>query len=245
MAAENKLPAPAYVSFSTFRSFLDWLGQVGVPSRIDRSFWEQKLSGASAGQLLATLRFLGLINEDGTPDPTLERLASSDMDDRKAILRSLMSRYDVALDGLDLERATPGELHERFHRYDVTGDTFRRAVAFFVQAAQYAGIPLSPYITQRRRSAKGNGAPVQPRRRGRRPKAKAEGEKPEPQVIRPTSIVDSLGLHPTVTPLLQDLNRIGSNWDKADRDKWVETFLAVLDYAYPARKAKEEELPFE
>lgn len=244
MTTEKKLPAPAYVSFGTFRNFLDWLGQVGVPSRIDRSFWGQKLSGATAGQLLAALRFFGLIGEDGVPDPTLETMAK-DVEQRKIILKALMERYDSALDGLDLERATQGELHERFHRYDITGDTFRRAVAFFVQAAQYSGIPLSSYITQRRRIAKGNGAGAQPRGRGRRPRAKPEGEKPQPIVVTPARVVANLGLHPTVTPLLQDLNRIGSNWDKADRDKWIATFLAVIDYAYPVRKGKEEELPFE
>jgi hypothetical protein len=240
MTTEKKLPAPAYVSFGTFRNFLDWLGEVGVPSRIDRSFWGQKFSGAAGAQLVATLRFFGLIDENGVPDPALETMAK-DVEQRKVTLRSLMKRYDPALDGLDLERATAGELDERFRRYSITGATFGRAIAFFVQAAQYSGIPLSPYITQRRRTAKGNGASVQPRRRGRQPKAKPEGEKPEPQVIRPTSIVDSLGLHPTVTPLLQDLNRIGSNWDKADRDKWIATFLAVLDYAYPTVLAKGKE----
>jgi len=245
MTTEKKLPAPAYVSFSTFRNFLDWLGEVGVPSRIDRSFWGQKFSGAAGGQLLATLRFLGLLNQDGVPDPTLERLASGDIDERKAILKSLMTRYDAALDGLDLERATAGELDERFRRYNITGATFGRAIAFFVQAAQYSGIPLSPYITQRRRIAKGNGAGVQPRRRGRRPKAEPKGEKPEPVVVRPAPVVANLGLHPTVTALLEDLNRIGSRWDKAGRDRWMDTFLAVIDYAYPVRKGKEEELPFE
>jgi len=244
MTTEEKLPAPAYVSFRTFRNFLDWLGEEGVPSRIDRSFWGQKFSGAAAGQLLATLRFFGLIDENGVPDPFLETMAK-DGEQRKVMLRSLMERYDSALEGVDLERATAGELDERFRRYNVSGGTLDRAITFFIQAAQYCGIPLSPHITKRKRVARPNGGVAQPRRRGRPPKVKAEREKPEPQVIRPTSIVDSLGLHPTVTPLLQELNRIGSNWDKADRDKWVETFLAVLDYAYPARKAKGEELPFE
>lgn len=241
---EKKLPAPPYVGFRTFMSFLDWLGQVGVPTRIDRSFWGERLSGVTGSQVVAALKFFGLVGERGVPDPTLEMIAK-DTEQRKIILSALMVRYNEALNGLDLERATAGELDERFRGYDISGDTFRKALVFFIQAAQYCDMPLSPYITKRKRVARPNAGGPPPRRRGRPPKVKAEGEKREPQVIRPTSIVDSLGLHPTVTPLLQDLNRIGSNWDKADRDKWVETFLAVLDYAYPARKGKEEELPFE
>lgn len=241
MTIEKKLPAPAYVSFRTFRTFLDWLGQVGVPSRIDRSFWGQKFSGAAGGQLLATLRFFGLIDQNGVPDPVLETMAK-DVEQRKGILRSLMERYDSALDGLDLERATAGELDERFRRYNISGATFDRAISFFVQAAQYSGIALSPYITKRKHLGRPKGGPTQSRRRGRPPKAKVEAREAEPVAVRPTQDVDSLGLHPAITPLLRDLNRIGSNWDKAERDNWVNAFLAVLDYAYPTVLAKRKEV---
>jgi hypothetical protein len=232
MTTESKLPPPPYVGFRTFTSFLDWLGQVGVPSRIDRSFWGEKLSGVTGGQVMATLRFFGLIGQDGVPDPALERIAA-DLEERKATLVRLMARYDAALDGLDLERATAGELDERFRRYDISGDTFRKAVVFFIQAAQYCGMPLSPYITKRKHMPRGNGGGVQPRRRGRPPKVKPEGGKIEVPEARVSRDIDSLGLHPSVTALLYDLNRIGSRWSKVEKDRWVATFLANIDYAYP------------
>ena len=232
MTTEKKLPAPPYVAFRTFKTFLDWLGEVGVPSRIDRSFWGQKLSGGTGIQVIAALRFFGLVNRDGVPDPALETMAK-DVEQRKAMLTALMARYNEALNGLDLERATAGELDERFRRYDVSGETFAKVVTFFVQAAQYCGMPVSPYITKRKRIARPNGGAAQPRRRGRPPKTKVEARETEAIAVRFTQDIDSLGLHPAVTPLLRDLNRIGANWDKAEHDKWVATFLAVLDYAYP------------
>lgn len=241
MTTETKLPAPPYVGFRAFINFLDWLGQVGIPSRIDRSFWGDKLSGITGNQVVATLRFFGLVNEGGTPDPTLEALAK-DIEQRKTTLRALMGRYDAALDGLDLERATAGELDERFRRYDISGDTFRKAVTFFVQAAQYCGIPLSPYITKRKRTARANGTGSQPRRRGRPPKAKPSDETPPSTPSKPGADVESIGLHPSVTALLYDLNRIGSKWSKPERDRWMKTFETMIDYSYPPMNVPEEEV---
>jgi hypothetical protein len=235
MTTGKRLPAPPYVGFKTFMTFLDWLGQVGVPSRIDRSFWGDRFSGAAGSQVIATLRFFGLIDKNGVPDPSLETMAKDPVQ-RKSSLAALMARYNEALDGLDLERATAGELDERFRRYDISGDTFRKAVVFFIQAAQYCGMPLSPYITKRKRITRGDAATAQPRRRGRPPKAKVEVREPEAREARVDQDVDSLGLHPSVAALLSDLNRIGSRWDQIQKDRWVSTFLAIIDYAYPIRE---------
>jgi hypothetical protein len=49
------------------------------------------------------------------------------------------------------------------------------------------------------------------------------------------SRIEVLGLHPTVEALLRDLNVRGSDWEAAERQKWIDRFLAVMEYAYPAR----------
>ena len=53
--------SPPYVSFNTFKTLLDWLKVEGVPLRLDRSFWHDKFSGSTGSQLMASLRFLGLL----------------------------------------------------------------------------------------------------------------------------------------------------------------------------------------
>jgi hypothetical protein len=45
-----------------------------------------------------------------------------------------------------------------------------------------------------------------------------------------------LGLHPSVEALLTDLARVGPEWTAEQRERWVNTFLSNIDYAYPAKK---------
>jgi len=72
-------------------------------------------------------------------------------DDRKQILRVLLEgAYAPIFRDVPVARATIGQLETAFMAsYKVLGDTRRKAVAFFVHAAQYAGIVLSPHITER------------------------------------------------------------------------------------------------
>lgn len=235
MIEEEKLPPPPYVAFRSFANFLDWLEEGGVPSRIDRSFWGEKLSGGYGTQLMSALRFLGLLGTDDRPDPVLETMAK-DREQRKTVLRELLrTHYRPALDGLDLERATLGELEERFRRYGLQGETHRKAVAFFVHAAQYAELPLSAHIIRRTKTRRTNGG--RPRRRQRttqRPSAEAA------LPSQPESRSSGLGLHPSLEALLGDLKRIGNSWTSAERERWVATFLSNVDWAYPVKEEQSE-----
>ena len=65
-----------YVSYRTFRNFLELLKE-GLPSRIDRSVWGPRYSGTTGQQLMTALKSLNLINENGTPNNTLENLVNS------------------------------------------------------------------------------------------------------------------------------------------------------------------------
>jgi hypothetical protein len=56
----SKKHLPPYVSYRTFRNFLERLQQ-HIPSRIDRSYWGDFLSGSNGIQLMAALRFLKLM----------------------------------------------------------------------------------------------------------------------------------------------------------------------------------------
>ena len=143
--------SPPYVSFATFKSLLHWLETEGVPHRFDRSFWRAKFSGTNGTQLVAALRFLGLLDVDD-PDPRLERLVHATTGDRKALLAELLrASYDgVIFD--ELSRATPAMVREWFAAYPVDGDTRRKAVSFFVNAAKEAEIPLSNAVGKMARS---------------------------------------------------------------------------------------------
>jgi len=159
-ATEKQKVSPPYVAFRTLWNFLDRLGEVGTPPRIDRTVWRDNLSGAYGSQLMAALRFLKLIDDEGNADPDLKRMAE-DGAMRKSILSTrLTDVYAPAISGLDLSAATSGQLNERFREnYSVTAATFDKAIAFFLQAAQAADIPLSTYIAKKTRQRSPNKKP--------------------------------------------------------------------------------------
>ncbi|HKQ33835.1 MAG TPA: DUF5343 domain-containing protein, partial [Nitrospiraceae bacterium] len=136
-------------------NFIDWLREVGVPTRIDRSFWGRRLSGSSGTYLVSALRFLDLLDAEDRPTIPLEEIVK-DKEKGKALLRErLMSAYGPVLEGLNLERASFGELQNRFDaEFELKGDTLRKAVTFFVHAAEHAHISLSKFITEKARTVR-------------------------------------------------------------------------------------------
>jgi hypothetical protein len=139
---DREVIAPPYVSFSTFKTLLDWLRSEGVPLRLDRSFWQGKFSGSTGAQLMAALRFLGLLKGD-RPLEDLEGLVAASMDDRRFILKELLKDSYAAVPFDDLDRATPAMVRRWFRAYPVDGHTMRKAISFFVNAAREAEMPMS------------------------------------------------------------------------------------------------------
>ena len=143
---------PPYVSFSTFRTLRDWLGDEGVPLRFDRSFWEGKFSGSTGTQLVAALRFLGLLDQD-IPRPSMERVAQASTDEWRDILAQLMVDAYTIVPFEELPRATPAMVRGWFRAYPLDGHTLRKAISFFVSAAKEAGVPMSNAV---RKMARGS-----------------------------------------------------------------------------------------
>jgi hypothetical protein len=147
MAETNgKTNTAPYVPYKTFVSTLDSFANF-LPDRIDTSIWAS-YSGGMRSQLLSAYKFLGLISDDGKPKPELKKLAD-EKENRGALLRDILKRSYVDLLKLDLSKATPNSFDEELRKYNVEGDTRRKASAFFLTAAKAAGIPLSPLLTVR------------------------------------------------------------------------------------------------
>ena len=162
--------APPYVSFSTFRTLLEWLGSEGVPLQFDRSFWNAKFSGTTGTQLMAALRFLGLLDGD-RPLRDLEGLVEAAPDERRFILAVLLKDSYVGVPFDELERATPAMVRRWFRAYPVEGHTLRKAISFFVTAAKEAELPMSNSVRNMAKSkSKGPSAsaPARDRRDGPR-----------------------------------------------------------------------------
>ncbi|MCI0388242.1 MAG: DUF5343 domain-containing protein [Acidobacteria bacterium] len=154
---EERKAVPPYLSYKTFMNFINGLAETTIPMRIDRDLL-RNLSGAAQGHLLATLKYLELIDQKGKPDDRLGALARSQGDARKRLLLEVLKKSYPFLfsNDFDIQRATSRLMHEKFTDAGASGDTVRKAVAFFLTAAEAAGVPISPHIKRGKGPAPGN-----------------------------------------------------------------------------------------
>jgi hypothetical protein len=143
-------PVVPYVPFKTFLTALDTL-EAGLPNQLDRSVWPS-YSGAIQGQLLGAFRFLELMDEGNCPTPALRELVSK-RESRRDLLRALIERHYRPFVALDLTRTSPHQLDETMRQYGLSGATHKKAISFFLQAAQFAGLPLSVLLKAKTRTA--------------------------------------------------------------------------------------------
>lgn len=145
---KNGKPSPPYLPYRTFKNFIAGL-RVGIPARIDRSVL-YKLSGAYQSMLMGALRYFKLVQADGTPTNELEALVQAEAEDQKKLLRDLLkAAYPFMFGDINLQNATPKLVRDAFSKAGVSGDTIRKAEAFFLMAAKDAGVPLSQYLKVR------------------------------------------------------------------------------------------------
>ena len=166
---------PPYVPYRTFRNFLESLKD-GIPARIDRSVWGQRYSGSSGIQLMTALKVLDLVDEGGKPTETLERLVEAEGDERRRIMRGVIEAHYAPVFALDLQRATRAQFHEAFRAFGMKEGVLAKCEAFFIQAAQDAGVALSAFILARRHVTRRAAAAG----RGRGQTAVRAPEKPSP-----------------------------------------------------------------
>jgi hypothetical protein len=149
MAKDRRMPP--YLPFSSLLTALDQLAQA-VPNIIRKDVFPSH-SGLLQGQVISALKFFDLIDEHGVPRGNkLERLALEDTGQRRASLRLLLKTGYADVIKLDLAKVTPSQLDAAFGAYGVTGDTKKKAKIFFLQAAKFAELDLSPLLIRRGRA---------------------------------------------------------------------------------------------
>ena len=138
-----------YVSYRTFRNFLELLKE-GLPARIDRSVWGPRYSGTTGQQLMTALKALNLINENGTPNNSLENLVNSNGTQRQLLIKNILEEKYSEIFQIDLVRATRSQFNEIFRSVGINDGILNKCQLFFIQACPDAGIELSSYILARR-----------------------------------------------------------------------------------------------
>jgi hypothetical protein len=236
----RELPPP-YFAFKTLTNMIVSMEEHGPPNRVDRSFLKG-MSGAGQTQFIAGLKSLGLINDAGEVQPRLVSLVNVPDERPARIGQMLRERYPEAVE-LGKGNATTGELVDVFAEYGVRGDTARKAIAFYLQAAAYAGdVPVSPNF--RTPQVQRSGTPKTKKVR------RAEVDAP---VTLPATDGQPSGLHPALAGLLGDIPKRGGSWTQAEHDDFMAAFKAVIKIAAPIRSNGDgvdkdfdpEEEPFE
>jgi hypothetical protein len=156
MATTSTVPTsnlPPYLPFATFRAAVQSLRVHGVPDKLERTAWDSR-SGGDRVLISSALRFFGLTDEQGNPQPILKKLASvqENTDQEKTILKQLIEYAYSDVFKLNLRTATIGLIAEAIGKMGVTGATRDRAVRFFIKAAHHSGIQLSSRLTSKLRS---------------------------------------------------------------------------------------------
>ncbi len=152
----NKKRSPPYVSYRSFLTLLEEL-QRGLPARIDRSYWGDKFSGSTGTQLMSALRFLNLMDYGSVPTPRLKELINARGQLRADIIRKISQESFAFLmnTSFESEKATYAQLEEVFKDlYQVDRDVARKCIKFFIELANDAGIPLSPFITKKSKNSR-------------------------------------------------------------------------------------------
>jgi hypothetical protein len=255
MAKDNQRKRlPPYVSYRTFYNFIDRLQQ-GIPSRIDRSYWSERLSGSNGTQLMSALRFLGLIDTSATPTSLCRQLVSARGPQRTEVLRQITSEaYSSLLQGsIDSQTATYSQLEEAFHNtFELTESVRRKCIKFFVMLASDAGIPLSPFIMKRVRSMR-SGTGTKPVIRRTVPKMKRNHQVPPNLEEVPVEMSWDkmlLAKFPTFDPSWSDGVKLGwlqafeglkfptfnPEWSDEVKLKWFAAYDKLLGRDFPGGK---------
>ena len=223
----SQAPKPPYVSFKTFETFLMDM-KASVPVRIDRNFLDNSSKSGSTGtQLIAALRFLNLVNGDGTPTVLLNQLAKAEGHAQAEMLRQLgVQSYDFVFNAMDVTSAAYAQVADAFQRkFGLAPDVTRKCVKFFVSFATAAGISLSSRITKKKSrgtvSSKNSKMPKNAKTIVPEIKQNLEIPIAVPEMPPPSSSWCQLCLETTFP-------RFDLNWTAEQRSKWYIAFRELV-----------------
>ena len=135
-----------YLPYATLTNFLDnKVGGGAVPPRIDRTFLES-YSGSVRPLILAALKTIGMIDNEGKVLPSLREAVRNPPQSRQAVLRSWAEQFYSRQIDLAKENDTAQMLWESFSDRGFNGSTLRRAVIFYLALSEDLGLPLSPHF---------------------------------------------------------------------------------------------------
>jgi len=230
MTLQEQTPAvPPYVPYRTFQTFLEFLLDEGIPERIDKTVWGPRFSGSSGTQLMTALKVLRLVDTEGHPSKELEVLVHAEGDERRALLRRILESFYIPVFELDLARASKGQFHEAFRSFGTKEGVLTKCEAFFIRAAQAAGIELSKRITAGRHGSSKVRASAAPLRQRTADGAPPVAEKPTAPVMAKSSVSEGSEKLELADRILAKYPDFDPSWDPAVQAKWLDGMTRLYE----------------
>lgn len=226
-----------YAPPATFLEALKRFRSRNLPEVIDPGYLQAAgASQATASRILGALRFLRLIQEDGTPEPKLRGLVRSPNEEYRETLAGIVrGAYQEIFVAVNPEHDPQAAIMNSFRRAEPASQHYRMTV-FFLGLCREAGIPVLD--EPRRRNAQ----PMGTRREGiRNPRAQqtpGREEVPSRTSTLPVSppLADSMPValaHSLIRGMVEVLPVPGSPLSKRVKDAWLEAMRLNLDQVYP------------
>jgi len=153
MPTDSSKVAPPYMSYGVFKSAIEMLAEITVPSGpLDRRVLD-KLSGADHGALMSGLSFLGYVDGDRKATPEYRNLIhawKADTTKYQALLFETLSvKYADVVGNVNMQTGTGAEVEKAFKAYGVPpGQMLTKTIRFYVKALRESGMSVSPHITK-------------------------------------------------------------------------------------------------
>lgn len=219
-------PGP-YAPASSILSLIERHRNKGLPSPVDADVLARAgISESLIPRTLQSLQTLDLIDAEGKVTQVMEGLRLAPEAEYTARMAEwLNAAYHDALQFIDPAADDETRIRDAFRSYIPTGQQ-SRMVTTFIGLYAAAGIRAdrprpAPRTPTRERPAANNSKPAA------KPAKRGQVNSPPPPPPPHT------GLPPALAGLLSSLPSSGASWTKAERDRFLVTFGAVLDFCYP------------
>jgi len=207
---------PPYVAFKTFTNFIANLRASGLPNRIDRSVFSG-VSGANQSFLLATLKFLALINNDGVPTASFKDLIENPANEKAILSKAAKEKYNFIFDGFfNITSATTAQLTEKFRDRGIEGSTIVKALSFFTALCEATGIQTSPHLKGKRGPSGSNGVARRPYKKRKLAVENEVDSTPEKPLAHAPKTFQEI--------LLSKFPDFNPTWDAETQKKWFDNF---------------------
>ncbi|MFI5421312.1 MAG: hypothetical protein ACHQ1H_10135 [Nitrososphaerales archaeon] len=200
------------------------------PSVIDASFVSQ-IAPSNEGKLLAQLKFLRVVDEQGKPTQLLPLLNMVGEEQKKAFQEIAQGSYKDLFQELNVDRAVPDDLVNFFIRkYGFTRDKAINASKFFLYLTEKGSIHISPelstFLTDKSTPSQANGSQISGPRPIDRPVIRLPSRESKTVSIpsqsrqflqRKKGVIDNPSEHPSIQTMISirlDKDTPREYWDR-------------------------------